>query len=55
VTNSGGHLADCMVAEIGADLFASYIVSVEATGTWSAGIGIDAAEGLADHADLALT
>lgn len=32
----------------------SFTVAVDAAGTWTAGLDIDAAEGLADHADLAL-
>lgn len=32
----------------------SFTVSVDAGGTWSAGLGVDAAEGFADHGDLAL-
>ena len=32
----------------------SFTVSVDAAGTWSAGLDIDAAEGFADHANLAL-
>ncbi len=32
----------------------SFTVSVDAAGTWSAGLDVDAAEGFADHANLAL-
>lgn len=32
----------------------SFTVSVDAGGTWSAGLDVDAAEGFADHGDLAL-
>jgi len=32
----------------------SFTVSVDSAGTWTAGLDIEAAEGLADHADLAL-
>jgi len=32
----------------------SFTVSVDATGTWSAGLDVEAAEGFADHANLAL-
>lgn len=32
----------------------SFTVSVDSAGTWTAGLDIDAAEGLADHSDLAL-
>ena len=37
-----------------AAVLTSFTVSVDATGTWSAGLGVEAAEGFADHADLAL-
>lgn len=32
----------------------SFTLSVDATGTWSAGLDVDAAEGFADHANLSL-
>ncbi len=32
----------------------SFTIAVDAAGTWSAGLDVDAAEGFADHADLAL-
>jgi predicted ATPase len=32
----------------------SFTITVDAAGTWSAGLDVDAAEGFADHADLAL-
>lgn len=32
----------------------SFTVSIDAAGTWSAGLDVDAAEGFADHANLAL-
>lgn len=37
-----------------ASVLKSFTVSVDAAGTWSAGLDIEAAEGFADHANLAL-
>ena len=37
-----------------ASVLKSFTMSVDAAGTWSAGLDVDAAEGFADHANLAL-
>ncbi|HZJ05456.1 MAG TPA: ATP-binding protein [Nocardioidaceae bacterium] len=37
-----------------ASVLKSFTVSVDASGTWSAGLDVEAAEGFADHGDLAL-
>jgi predicted ATPase len=37
-----------------ASVLKSFTVSIDATGSWTAGLDVDAAEGYADHADLAL-
>src|SRR5665647_629871 len=37
-----------------AAVLTSFTVGVDAAGAWSAGLDVDAAEGLADHADLSL-
>ncbi|WEK13234.1 MAG: ATP-binding protein [Candidatus Microbacterium phytovorans] len=37
-----------------AQVLRSFTVSVDASGTWSAGLDVDAAEGYADHSNLAL-
>lgn len=37
-----------------ASVLKSFTVSVDAEGTWSAGLDVEAAEGFADHADLAM-
>lgn len=37
-----------------AGVLKSFTVSVDAAGTWTAGLDVEAAEGFADHADLAL-